>query len=313
MCSREFFRARVGIVIGAVPIDGSVLGDHFVAALSGHGHGRNLAEAAQAVGIVRAAAELRDFQRAAQVHVQAGFFGFAIERRGAMNHRLGRAHQARVFGGVQPEVRVGQVAAIHGNARFEGVAKFRKIHVQLQGVPQPLVRFLLGLRADQQIQPVGVALQQNGGDVRADVAGRTGQKDGHGLGLSPRARRRARMRQLFAVLRSVSRVLRRKNAPRPRFRRAPFDQRVHPPAQRGNMDVNPIIPPVNRGRIITEGRALVLGNRRRKQLHVFGFKHLLIVQDKRLVEFDEFFDADQVAFLAAPAEVSSSAGRTRRG
>ncbi len=59
--------------------------------------------------------------------------------------------------------------------------------MQLQRVPEALVRFLLRLRAHQQIQAVRVTLQQNGGDVRADVAGGTGQKDGHGLVLVPRA------------------------------------------------------------------------------------------------------------------------------
>ena len=59
--------------------------------------------------------------------------------------------------------------------------------MQLQRVPQALARLLLRLRPHQQIQAVRVALQQNGGDVSADVAGGTGQKDGHGLVLGPRA------------------------------------------------------------------------------------------------------------------------------
>ena len=92
----EFFRARVRVVVGAVPVDGSVFGHHFVAALARDGDGGNLAEAAQAVRILRAARELRDFQSAAQIHVEAAFFGFAIERSRAMNHRLGRADQVRV-------------------------------------------------------------------------------------------------------------------------------------------------------------------------------------------------------------------------
>ena len=45
----KFLGARVGIVVGAVPIDGAVFGDHFVAALPRHRHRADLAEAAQAV------------------------------------------------------------------------------------------------------------------------------------------------------------------------------------------------------------------------------------------------------------------------
>ena len=167
----EFFRARIGIVVGAVPVDGSVFGNHFVAAVPRHGDGGNLAEAAQAVRVLRAASELRDFQSAAQIHVEAAFFGFAIERCRAMNHRLGRADQARVVGGVQPETRLGKISAKNGNARFECVLELRKIQMQLQRVPEALVGLLLRLRAHQQVQAVRVALQQKGGDVRADVAG----------------------------------------------------------------------------------------------------------------------------------------------
>ena len=82
------------------------------------------------------------------------------------------------------------------------------------------------------------------------------------------------------------------------FHRAPFDERIDPPAQRRDMDVNPIIPPVNGGRIVTKRRALFRRKRRGKQLHILSFEDLLVVQDERLVELDQFFDANEVAFLA---------------
>ena len=119
----EFLGARVGIVVGAVPVDRSDPPDHFMAAVPGDGHGGDLAEAAQAVGILRAARQLRHFQRAAQIHVQAAFLRFAIERRGAMNHRIGGAHQARIFGGIQTETRIGEIAAKNGDARFQRVLR----------------------------------------------------------------------------------------------------------------------------------------------------------------------------------------------
>ena len=43
--------------------------------------------------------------------------------------------------------------------------------MQLQGVPDALVRFLIRFRAHQQIQPIGMTIEKNCGDVRADVAG----------------------------------------------------------------------------------------------------------------------------------------------
>jgi hypothetical protein len=54
--------------------------------MSGDGHRRYLAEATQPMRVLRAAAQLRDFQRAAQIHIQAALFGFTIERGRAMNH-----------------------------------------------------------------------------------------------------------------------------------------------------------------------------------------------------------------------------------
>jgi hypothetical protein len=59
--------------------------------------------------------------------------------------------------------------------------------MQLQRVPQSLICFLLRLRPDQQIQALRMTIQQDGGNVRANVAGGTGQKDGHGLVFIPRA------------------------------------------------------------------------------------------------------------------------------
>ena len=91
----EFFRARVGIVIRAVPIDGRVFLDHFVGALAGNGDGAHVAEAAQAVIVARAHRQLNHFERAAQIHVEAAFLRFAIQRCGAMNHGIGGADQLR--------------------------------------------------------------------------------------------------------------------------------------------------------------------------------------------------------------------------
>src|SRR5229473_3706920 len=106
----EFFRARVWIIVGAVPVDGSVFGYHLVATVTRDGNRGNLAEAAQAMCVVRAASELRDFESAAQIHIQATFFGFAVERSRAMNHRLGRPDQACVIGRIQPKTWLSEIS-----------------------------------------------------------------------------------------------------------------------------------------------------------------------------------------------------------
>ena len=74
----EFLGARVGIVVGARPIDRAVFGYNFVFSFPRDGHGGNVRIAAQPVAILRAARELNHFQRAAQVHVQALPLRFAI-------------------------------------------------------------------------------------------------------------------------------------------------------------------------------------------------------------------------------------------
>ena len=143
-----------------------------------------------------------------------------------------------------------------------------------------------------------MTLQEEGGDVSADVAGGTGQKDGHGLVLGPRADA-APCAAIFRAFRLIAGMLQRKSAVRTHFHRAPFDERVDPPAQGWNMDVNPIIPPVNGGRIVTKRLALFRRKRCGKQLHILSFKDLLVMQDKRLVELDQLFDSSKVAFWRA--------------
>ena len=49
----EFLCARVGIVVGAAPINGAVFVNEFVAAVSRHSDGADLAEPAQPMRIVR--------------------------------------------------------------------------------------------------------------------------------------------------------------------------------------------------------------------------------------------------------------------
>src|SRR6266849_5841109 len=87
--------------------------------------------------------------------------------------------------------------------------------------------------------------------------------------------------------------LQRDIAARAHFRRASLDQRVTPPAQSGNMDVNPIFPPVNRGRIIAGGLALLFREGCGQQLDIVRLEHLLVLENERLVKLDQLVDALQ--------------------
>ena len=83
--------------------------------------------------------------------------------------------------------------------------------------------------------------------------------------------------------------------------RAALDQRVAPLAQRGHVDVDPIFPPVDHVGVKRKCRAFIFGQRFGKQLHVLRLENLFVVQNKWLVELDQFFDAAQVALLARKA------------
>ena len=77
-----------------------------------------------------------------------------------------------------------------------------------------------------------------------------------------------------------------------------LDQRVTPLAQRRNVDVDPVIPPVDGARLVSERFRSSSGKRRGEQLHVLRFEDLLVVQDERLVELDQLFDAAQITLRA---------------
>src|SRR3954469_16414394 len=78
-------------------------------------------------------------------------------------------------------------------------------------------------------------------------------------------------------------------ARRARFEWAAFDQRIGPLAQSRNVNVDPVIPPVERGGVIGEGFTLVGNQCLREFLYVLGYKIMLIEQDEWLEEFNQFF------------------------
>ena len=130
--------------------------------------------------VLRAPRQLSHFQRAAQIYVQAAFLRLAIERGRAMQHRIGRRGQKLILAVRQTEMRSREVAAENPDAaRREMLAKRGKIEMQLQGMPQSPLGFAHRRRAHQQIQRFAVLFEKPRREVRADIAGRAGQKDGH--------------------------------------------------------------------------------------------------------------------------------------
>jgi hypothetical protein len=60
------------------------------------------------------------------------------------------------------------------------------------------------------------------------------------------------MGNIYRTFRSAAVVIKGKGAVWPNFHRASLDERVNPTSQSRDVDINPIIPPVNGRRIITK-------------------------------------------------------------
>ena len=70
-----------------------------------------------------------------------------------------------------------------------------------------------------------------------------------------------------------------KLARRARFQWTAFNQRISPLAQCRNVNIDPVLPPVDGSRVVSEGRFLFLHQRVRKLLHVVGDEVMLIVAE----------------------------------
>src|SRR5271168_1404286 len=110
----EFLGARVGIVVGAGPVDRGIFGDDLVLALAGYGDGGYVRIAQETVAILRAAGQLDYLQAAAEIDVEALLFGFAVQRGGAMNQRAGGVDQRVIVVVGEPEAIGGEFAAKYG-------------------------------------------------------------------------------------------------------------------------------------------------------------------------------------------------------
>src|SRR5580700_597294 len=75
----EFFRARIRIIIRALPVNRTVLADYFVLPLAGNCDCAHLAEALEPVIVLGVPRESQDFERAPQIYIQAALLGPSVQ------------------------------------------------------------------------------------------------------------------------------------------------------------------------------------------------------------------------------------------
>src|SRR4029077_677814 len=107
-------------------------------------------------------------------HVEALPFGFAVQRSSAVNDRVRGVHQSVVLIVGKREALGDKVAAEDAQAGIEVLDKFRKLEMELQGLPETLARLPLRACAHQQIERVAIPSQKACHQVAAEIAGRAG-------------------------------------------------------------------------------------------------------------------------------------------
>src|SRR3984893_11732200 len=108
-------------------------------------------------------------------------------------------------------------------------------------------------------------------------------------GISPRCSVSPRLRP-FTMRRRHSEAAR-----RARFQRPSLDQRIRPPPECGNMNVDPIFPPIEQAGVIAKFCLLLRNQGMRQLLDVFGGEVMFVQEYEWLEELNEFFQSFQVA------------------
>jgi hypothetical protein len=67
----------------------------------------------------------------------------------------------------------------------------------------------------------------------------------------------------------------------------PFDERIAPLSQRRNVHVDPVVPPIDRARVVAEIGAFFRWQGSAQLLDVRCFKHVIVQQDERFEQRDE--------------------------
>ena len=82
-------------------------------------------------------------------------------------------------------------------------------------------------------------------------------------------------------------------AARARFRRTALDERITPLSQRRNVNVDPVVPPIDAAGIEAEIVAFIRRKRGTQLFHVHRLKYMIVVQNKwfeKRHELDHFFE-----------------------
>src|SRR5882757_3790591 len=140
--------------------------------------------------ILGTASELDDFERAAKIDVEALFFGLAIQRRRAVENGVGGIHQRVILVIAEAKALAGQIPAEDAHAGIYLFQKFGKSEMELQRLPETFAGFLVRFRADQKIQPIGMAGEKASHKVAAEISGGTCQENSHSKDAAASADRR---------------------------------------------------------------------------------------------------------------------------
>src|SRR5690348_8634144 len=106
----EFLGTRIRIVIRSVPIDRLVFRYKLVAPLPCNRHRADFAETSQSMVVLSVPCQRQNFQRAAQIDVQATLFRFSIEGSSTVNYGIRGVYQAVVLISSEAETRVSQIS-----------------------------------------------------------------------------------------------------------------------------------------------------------------------------------------------------------
>src|SRR5690242_6918204 len=96
-----------------------------------------------------------------------------------MKNGIGRINQRAVILVAKAKAIAGEVAPENTHARVYIFEKLGKLKMELQRLPEPLARFLLGFRAHQEIQPVPMAGEEPRRKVAAEISSGTCQENSH--------------------------------------------------------------------------------------------------------------------------------------
>ncbi len=218
-----------------------------------------------------------------------------------MNHRIGGVHQAVVIARLQPKLWRGQIAAKNPDLRLQ-------VFIELGNGR-------CSCNACQSRSSASCGSRPRTSRFRSHHAAPADWRRharrcirSHRSGISPRCSVRSRLHGIAIFARCLSfpvagGICSMRGGTR--FQRTPFNQRIRPPPQCRNVNVNPILPPVEPRRVIAENLLLLRSQRLRKLLHIVRDKVMLVLQNKRLKQFHQFLHALQVALGLAPAASSS--------